>query len=33
MLNGDGNENGIKINTSKLLAKKQIARTAHLFSK
>ena len=33
MLNGDGNENGIKINTSKLLAKKQIARAAHLFSK
>ena len=32
MLNGDGNENGIKINRSnKPKKKKQIARVAHFF--
>ena len=31
MLNGDGNENGIKFNRSELAKKKQIARAAHFF--
>ena len=31
MLNGDGNENGIKINRSNQRKKKQIARAAHFF--
>ena len=32
MLNGDGNENGIKTNRSNKQKKKKIARVAHFFS-